>query len=98
MYLFGASGHGKVVKEIIEANGGEVEAFVDDNKNVYKCAVKPVLHDAASSSAAFVGLDIVDGSYNGHFISHRFHQTGERYSLTGLLIEKILNLFKFRFR
>ena len=34
MYLFGASGHGKVVKEIIEANGGEVEAFVDDNKNV----------------------------------------------------------------
>ena len=52
----------------------------------------------ASSSAAFVGLDIVDGSYNGHFISHRFHQTGERYSLTGLLIEKILNLFKFRFR
>ena len=52
----------------------------------------------ASSSAAFVGLDIVDGGYNGHFICHRFHQTGERYSLTGLLIEKVLNLFKFRFR
>ena len=52
----------------------------------------------ASSFAAFVGLDIVDGGYNGHFICHRFHQTGERYSLTGLLIEKVLNLFKFRFR
>lgn len=46
----------------------------------------------ASSFATFVGLDIVDGGYNGHFIYHRFHQTGERYSLTGLLIEKILNL------
>ena len=43
----------------------------------------------ASSSATFVGLDIVDGGYNGHFIYHRFHQTGERYSLTGLLIEKM---------
>ena len=26
MYLFGASGHGKVIKEILEAGGGKVEA------------------------------------------------------------------------
>ena len=32
MYLFGASGHGKVIKEIIEACGGSITAFVDDNK------------------------------------------------------------------
>lgn len=37
MYLFGAGGHGKVIKEILNANGVEVEAFVDDNPNVNKC-------------------------------------------------------------
>ena len=40
MYLFGASGHGKVIKEIIEANGQVVEAFVDDNLNVNKLCGK----------------------------------------------------------
>ena len=30
VYLFGASGHGKVVKDILNANGVKVEAFVDD--------------------------------------------------------------------
>ncbi len=58
MYLFGASGHGKVVKEIIEANGGEVEAFVDDNKNVYKCAIKPVLHDATGLTPMIVSIGV----------------------------------------
>lgn len=31
MYLFCARGHDKVIKEIIEATGGKVDAFVDDN-------------------------------------------------------------------
>ena len=31
IYLYGAGGHGKVIKEIIEAGGGKVEAFIDDN-------------------------------------------------------------------
>ena len=37
-YLFGASGHGKVVKDILSANGIKVEAFVDDNLQVDVCA------------------------------------------------------------
>ena len=31
MYLYGASGHGKVVKEILDDSGVEVSAFIDDN-------------------------------------------------------------------
>lgn len=37
VYLFGASGHGKVVKDILNANGVKVEAFVDDNPRVDEC-------------------------------------------------------------
>lgn len=44
IYLYGASGHGKVVKEILEANGVKVEAFIDDNQDVYYCAGRTVLH------------------------------------------------------
>ena len=29
VYLFGASGHGKVVKDILHANGVKVESFVE---------------------------------------------------------------------
>ena len=31
MYLYGASGHAKVIIDIIRAQGGVVEALVDDN-------------------------------------------------------------------
>lgn len=31
IYLFGASGHGKVIKDIIENNNKKIEAFFDDN-------------------------------------------------------------------
>ena len=34
MYLFGASGHGKVIKDILHANGIKVKAFVDDNTEI----------------------------------------------------------------
>ena len=43
MYLFGASGHGKVIKDILNANGIKVEAFVDDNLNVNECGGRTVL-------------------------------------------------------
>ena len=58
MYLFGASGHGKVIKEIIEACGGSVTAFVDDNKQVNTCAGLPVLHDASGLSPMIVSIGV----------------------------------------
>lgn len=57
-YLFGASGHGKVVKEILNANGVEVEAFVDDNMAVNECAGRPVLHDATALTPIIVSIGV----------------------------------------
>lgn len=58
MYLFGASGHGKVIKEIIEACGDSVIAFIDDNKQVNTCAGLPVLHDANGLSPMIVSIGV----------------------------------------
>lgn len=58
MYLFGASGHGKVIKEILNANGVKVEAFVDDNPNVSECGGCPVLHDAMGLSPMIVSIGV----------------------------------------
>ena len=58
MYLFGASGHGKVIKEILNANGVKVEAFVDDNPNVNECGGRPVLHDATGLSPMIVSIGV----------------------------------------
>lgn len=58
MYLFGASGHGKVIKEILNANGVKVEAFVDDNPNVNECGGCPVLHDATELSPMIVSIGV----------------------------------------
>ena len=58
VYLFGASGHGKVVKDILNANGVKVEAFVDDNCRVNECAGRPVLHDAKGLSPMIVSIGV----------------------------------------
>ena len=58
MYLFGASGHGKVVKETLNANGIKVDAFVDDNPNVTECGGRPVLHDAMGLSPMIVSIGV----------------------------------------
>jgi len=58
VYLYGASGHGKVIKEILEANGVNVEAFVDDNLNINKCSGIPVVHDAIDLSPMIVSIGV----------------------------------------
>lgn len=58
VYLFGASGHGKVVKEILNANGVKEEAFVDDNPRVNECAGRKVLHDAKGLSPMIVSIGV----------------------------------------
>lgn len=58
MYLFGASGHGKVIKDILNANGVKVEAFVDDNSNVNECGGRPVMHDATGLSPMIVSIGV----------------------------------------
>lgn len=58
MFLFGASGHGKVIKDILLANGVNVDAFVDDNQNINRCAGIPVLHDATGLSPMIVSIGV----------------------------------------
>lgn len=58
VYLFGASGHGKVIKDILNVNGVKVEAFVDDNPDVKECGGRPVVHDAAGLSPMIVSIGV----------------------------------------
>lgn len=58
MYLYGASGHGKVIKDIVEANGDTVNAFIDDNKDLDELAGLPVLHSAKGLSPIIVSIGV----------------------------------------
>lgn len=58
LYLFGASGHGKVIKDILLANGIKVKAFIDDNHNINKCGNCNVLHDATGLSPIIVSIGV----------------------------------------
>lgn len=56
MFLYGASGHGKVIKEILEANGEKVEGFIDDDKTVNELAHLPVYHDADNKFPLIISI------------------------------------------
>lgn len=56
MYLYGASGHGKVIKEILEAQGIAVEGFIDDNQDVTELSGLPVLHSAENIREMIVSI------------------------------------------
>lgn len=46
MYLYGASGHGKVIKEILDAQRIVVDGFIDDNADISELFGLPVVHSA----------------------------------------------------
>lgn len=56
MYLYGASGHGKVIKEILEANDVKVEGFIDDNECLTDFAYLPVSHSAEGLTPVIVSI------------------------------------------
>lgn len=58
MYLYGASGHGKVIKDIAEAQGVSVVGFVDDNPNLSQYCDKKVYHQADGLSPMIVSIGI----------------------------------------
>lgn len=58
VYLYGASGHGKVIKDILEAQGDLVEGFVDDNPNLSQYCEKKVFHQANDLSPMIVSIGI----------------------------------------
>lgn len=45
-YLYGAGGHAKVIRDIVEANGKTVKALIDDDESINKFQELPVIHSA----------------------------------------------------
>ena len=44
MYLYGASGHAKVIIDILCAQGSQVEGLIDDNSEIRELHGYPVFH------------------------------------------------------
>lgn len=58
MYLYGASGHGKVIKDILEAQGRKVDGFIDDNPSINELSGLPVLHSAENADEVIVSIGV----------------------------------------
>jgi sugar O-acyltransferase (sialic acid O-acetyltransferase NeuD family) len=58
MYLYGASGHGKVIKDILEVQGRKVDGFVDDDPSINELSGLPVLHSAENSDEVIVSIGV----------------------------------------
>lgn len=58
MYLYGASGHGKVIKDILEAQGRKVDGFIDDDPSVKELSGLPVHHSANDADEVIVSIGV----------------------------------------
>lgn len=58
MYLYGASGHGKVIREIIESLGRTVDGFVDDNPERKELSGLPVRHTTEGVDEVIVSIGV----------------------------------------
>lgn len=56
MYLYGVSGHAKVIIDIIRTQGGVVEGLVNDNPKLEGLCDISVLHDAVGLSSFIVSI------------------------------------------
>lgn len=56
MFLYGASGHGKVIKEIAETRGLRVEGFIDDNPAMNELQGLPVLHSTEGVDEILISI------------------------------------------
>lgn len=56
MYLYGASGHAKVIKEILESNNEHVSGFIDDNQSLVELCNLPVLHNSENLSPIIISI------------------------------------------
>ena len=56
MYLYGASGHAKVIMDILKANQIEINGLVDDNPNVQELLGISVLHQSNGLSPFIISI------------------------------------------
>lgn len=58
MYLFGASGHAKVILDILDAMGEKIEGLVDDNPDIQEIQGYPVFHQRTDLSPIIVSIGV----------------------------------------
>ncbi|MCR5152245.1 MAG: acetyltransferase [Prevotella sp.] len=56
MYLYGASGHAKVITDIIEALGDHVDGFIDDNEALSELLGIPVTHGYEGQNPLIISI------------------------------------------
>lgn len=56
MYLYGASGHAKVIIDILKANGESIEGLIDDNPNLAELLGYPVYHQKENLSSLIISI------------------------------------------
>lgn len=56
MYLYGAGGHAKVISEILEAQGMDVDGFIDDNAALTEFMGHRVRHSAQDIKTVLVSI------------------------------------------
>ena len=56
MYLYGASGHAKVIIDILKAQGVEIKALIDDNLEVDNLCGYQVLHSAEHCAPMIISI------------------------------------------
>lgn len=56
MFLYGASGHAKVIIDILNANGIKIEGLVDDNPEITDLLGYPVFHQYADHSPLIISI------------------------------------------
>lgn len=56
MYLYGASGHAKVIIDILETSGVRVDGLIDDNPNINQLQGYPVQHTFTGESPFIISI------------------------------------------
>lgn len=56
MYLYGASGHAKVIMDILEANQIRIDGLIDDNPEVNELLGYPVFHQCNDLSPLIISI------------------------------------------
>ncbi len=58
MFLYGASGHGKVIKDILQARNMPFEGFIDDNPQIDSLCGAPVFHSTENVDEVIVSIGV----------------------------------------
>src|SRR5574344_1020410 len=56
MYLYGASGHAKVIIDILKSQGVTVDGLVDDNESINELMSIPVVHQRLDLSPMIISI------------------------------------------